>query len=70
MVGDKLYGPQEQDFLDYMNAADRSDPVFEERFFSKRHFLHSHSIRFFHPVRKEWMTISAPLPADMQGAIE
>jgi 23S rRNA pseudouridine955/2504/2580 synthase len=33
-------------------------------------FLHAHSIAFKHPLTDESMTISAPLPPELQGFLD
>lgn len=35
----------------------------------KRHALHAQRICFTHPISQEWMELTAPLPADMRGAV-
>jgi len=35
----------------------------------ERHMLHALTLGFFHPRRKKWMELKAPLPSDMREAI-
>jgi len=67
LVGDKLYGGDEQLFLHQLagTLADehRAALVLD------RHALHSHSLTFFHPMQNREMTIVAPLPADLQALV-
>lgn len=62
LVGDKLYGADEQWFLQgiagELSQADRDALVLD------RHALHSHSLTFFHPIRDHDVTITAPLPQE------
>ena len=62
IVGDKLYGLNEQLFLQSiageLSDADRDTLVLD------RHALHSHSLTLFHPRRDREVTIEAPLPTD------
>jgi len=62
LVGDKLYGADEQIFLQHLagelDEADRDALVLD------RHALHSHSLTFFHPHRDREVTIEAPLPRE------
>lgn len=32
----------------------------------KRQALHSHKLSFFHPITKEWLSFTSPLPKDME----
>ena len=62
LVGDKLYGTDEQLFLQHiageLDDTDRAALVLD------RHALHSHSLTFFHPRRDREVTIEAPLPRE------
>jgi 23S rRNA-/tRNA-specific pseudouridylate synthase len=62
LVGDKLYGADEQLFLHgiagELSDADREALVLD------RHALHSHTLTFFHPCRDREVTIEAPLPRE------
>ncbi|HEX2658561.1 MAG TPA: RluA family pseudouridine synthase [Polyangia bacterium] len=64
LVGDKLYGAGEQYF---MQACDTGlTPELMARFDGfARHALHASSLTFPHPVTRETLTVSAPVPADM-----
>lgn len=63
LVGDKLYGRDEQMFLrgiaGQLDAAARAELVLD------RHALHSHRLTFFHPRRDREVTIEAPLPDEL-----
>jgi 23S rRNA pseudouridine1911/1915/1917 synthase len=63
LVGDKLYGADETLFLRQIDGTlgdeDRRQLVLD------RHALHSHSLRFHHPMLDREMTVVAPLPRDM-----
>jgi 23S rRNA pseudouridine1911/1915/1917 synthase len=63
LVGDKLYGADEQLFL--QSIAGQLDDRAREALVLDRHALHSHSLTFFHPKRDCEVTIEAPLPRDL-----
>jgi RluA family pseudouridine synthase len=61
IVGDKLYGMSEPDFLAW-----RSDPgLFSDQGRFPRQALHCASLSFTHPVTKKEIVITAPVPRDM-----
>lgn len=61
IVGDKLYGMTEADFLSW-----RDDTVnFKGKLLFDRQALHCSSIRFIHPMTKKEVCIEAPMPQDM-----
>jgi 23S rRNA pseudouridine1911/1915/1917 synthase len=68
LVGDKLYGGDEQIFLQQLAGA--LDDGARERLVLDRHALHSHALTFFHPMLDTEMTLRAPLPADMQALVD
>lgn len=63
LVGDKLYGGNEQIFLHQL--AGTLDDQHREQLVLDRHALHSHSLTFFHPKLGRDLRLEAPLPADM-----
>ncbi len=63
LVGDKLYGGDEQLFLHQL--AGTLGDEHRARLGLDRHALHSHTLRFFHPMLQRDLTLHAPLPADM-----
>src|SRR5262245_4554806 len=67
IVGDKLYGGDEQLFLRQLagtlGEAQRAQLVLD------RHALHSHTLTFFHPMLSRETTLVAPLPADMAALV-
>ena len=63
LVGDKLYGPDEQLFLRQLQGA--LDDGAREALVLDRHALHSHRLTFFHPMRGVDVTIEAPLPPEL-----
>lgn len=62
LVGDKLYGTDEQLFLQHI--AGELDDTDRDALVLDRHALHSHSLTFFHPRRDREVTIEAPLPRE------
>ena len=67
IVGDKVYGVEDDVFLEYL-AGEISDAN-RERLILDRHALHSASITFRHPGVDRKMTLTAPLPGDMQSLV-
>ncbi len=69
VMGDKLYGPNQNLFLEYIVKGEFTEQMNEELGF-ERHALHSRSLKFFHPSKNEWMTIESELPDDMKNLLE
>lgn len=67
LVGDKLYGSDETLFL-HMLAGTLSDEH-RRQLVLDRHALHSHTLRFFHPMLGQELELEAPLPADMASLV-
>lgn len=67
LVGDKLYGGDETLFLRQLAGTLADDH--REVLVLDRHALHSHSLTFFHPMLDREMTVTAPLPADLQALV-
>ena len=71
LVGDKLYGRSDAEFLEFINHVKTGgDPGFQERLEVPRHFLHASKLTFDHPVTGKKVTFEAPLPSDMKNYIE
>jgi RluA family pseudouridine synthase len=66
IVGDKLYGMEEKEFLSWRDDTEnfKGDLLFH------RQALHCASVRFLHPVTKSELCIEAPLPRDMKELVE
>jgi len=67
LVGDKLYGKNEQLFL--QSIAGELDEQGRDSLVLDRHALHSHSLTFFHPKRDREVTIEAPLPREFADLV-
>ncbi len=67
LVGDKLYGPDEQLFLRQIAGTLAAEHIDELGL--ARHALHSHSLQFFHPMLGKEVRLEAPLPADMEALL-
>jgi len=64
IVGDKLYGAGEQDFMDYCDQG--LTPELLARFDGlPRHALHAAALTFPHPRTHAPVTVTSPLPADL-----
>jgi 23S rRNA pseudouridine1911/1915/1917 synthase len=68
LVGDKLYGGDEQLFLRELEGGLDDDARAELGL--DRHALHSHTLRFHHPRLGREIELEAPLPADMQALLD
>lgn len=64
LVGDKLYHPNEQVFLDYF--AEGNTPEVQAATGHHRHCLHAASLAFDHPTTGKTVTVTCPMPTDMQ----
>ena len=64
LVGDKVYGPDEQWFLDHLNG--RLSAAAQERLGLDRHALHAHRLTIQHPWWELPLEIVSPLPPDIR----
>ncbi len=64
IVGDKMYGLDEDFFLAYYE--DRLDESMREKLLLPRQALHSTRLVLQHPVEKKPLAIESPLPPDLQ----
>jgi len=70
VVGDKLYGRTDAEFLEFVEFVKAGgDPSFEGRAGTPRHLLHASRLAFDHPVTGKRMVFEAPMPPDMAGYI-
>ena len=69
IVGDKLYGLDEEFFLKMVEGREYSADD-RDRLLLNRQGLHAHSLTVRHPASKEPITFVAPLPADMRAIAE
>ncbi len=67
LVGDKLYGGDEQLFL--KGIAGALDDAGREALVLDRHALHSSALTFYHPAKGRDLTIEAPLPAEFEELV-
>lgn len=65
VVGDKLYGGREDLFLQFAEEGIFTDEM-KQAFTIERHALHSRYLKFFHPIRNEFIEIEAELPHDLK----
>ena len=66
VVGDKLYGMAESDYLAWRNDPEGHASLLE----FPRQALHCRRLGFVHPVTKQEMNLEAPVPEDMKGLME
>ncbi len=67
LVGDKIYGPDEQIFLEHLEG--RLSETSRARLILERQALHAHRLRFHHPFLERELELEAPLPADMAALV-
>ncbi len=67
LVGDKIYGPDENIFLE--NLEGELSEASLERMVLSRHALHAHRLRIYHPRLKQDLELVAELPADMRALV-
>jgi len=71
VVGDKLYGKTDEEFLAFIRHVKAGgDPVYAGRAEVPRHLLHASKLSFDHPVTGARLTFEAPMPEDMQSYVE
>lgn len=63
VVGDKLYGPDDQTFARAADGVLTAEDL--ERLEIPRHALHAARLDLVHPITRERVSIEAPVPADM-----
>jgi RluA family pseudouridine synthase len=66
VVGDKLYGMAESDYLAWRNDPEGHASLLE----FPRQALHCRRLGIVHPVTKQEMNLEAPVPEDMKGLID
>jgi 23S rRNA pseudouridine1911/1915/1917 synthase len=67
IVGDKIYGPDENYFLNAINGG--LDESALRRLVLPRQALHAQALEFQHPQTGRLMHLQAPLPADMAALL-
>ncbi|HVZ81128.1 MAG TPA: RluA family pseudouridine synthase [bacterium] len=71
VVGDKLYGRTDAEFLAYLRHVKAGgDPGWKGVLESDRQLLHASKLAFAHPVTGQKISFAAELPADMKDFIE
>lgn len=65
ILGDKLYHPNEEVFLDYWQEGRTTDFAIKTTGF-RRTALHAAALTFTHPVTKDAVRVESPLPEDLQ----
>lgn len=68
IVGDKLYGFDDNVFLDHINKRPLSDES-RSALLIERHALHSRYLRFYYERADRWLEIESPLPKDMENLL-
>lgn len=66
ILGDKIYGPSEECYLDYIQHGWSRE--LEEKLILPRHALHACRLEF--PFDEQMFTVEAPLPEDMRRLLE
>jgi 23S rRNA pseudouridine1911/1915/1917 synthase len=68
IVGDKVYGPDETLYLQFIENGVTNEML--DKLLMPRHALHAERVVFLHPRARERVTFVAPLPDDMRIFIE
>jgi len=68
IVGDKIYGPDEQLFIDSLDG--KLSEAARQMLRIDRHALHAFRLTFEHPKHAERLTVEAPLPQDMRSFLD
>ena len=68
IVGDKVYGPDETLYLQFIQGGMTNEML--DKLLLPRHALHAESVSFRHPGTQQACTFRAPLPEDMQRFID
>jgi 23S rRNA pseudouridine1911/1915/1917 synthase len=68
IVGDKMYGPDESLFLEYLETGPTDDLV--RRAGHRRQALHAAELAFVHPYTEAEVRIASPLPEDIAGLMD
>jgi len=67
LVGDKIYGPDENYFVRFTEHA--LDDAARARLRLPRHALHAAELELVHPTTKKILKIESPLPEDLSGFV-
>ncbi|RMD95998.1 MAG: RluA family pseudouridine synthase [Deltaproteobacteria bacterium] len=67
IVGDKIYGVEEDLFLRYIEGGIEA---IRDELEMERHALHAHLLAFEHPILRKRIEITAPLPPDMKDFLD
>jgi 23S rRNA pseudouridine1911/1915/1917 synthase len=71
VVGDKLYGKTDAEFLEFINHVKAGgDPAFEGHAETSRQLLHAGMLTFDHPESGERVSFTDPMPEDMLKYME
>jgi RluA family pseudouridine synthase len=67
VIGDKLYGRTDKEYVEFVNKSKENLPVdWTPIFGAQRQLLHAHRLGFKHPVTGQMATFEAPIPEDMK----
>jgi RluA family pseudouridine synthase len=71
IVGDKLYGRKDEEYLNYLKHLEKRGAMDGGGDWDHpRQLLHSWRLAIHHPVSNEWVDFEAPMPEDMKTYIE
>ena len=68
IVGDKIYGPDETLYLQFIEKGVTNEML--DKLLLPRHALHAERVAFRHPTTQQACAFQAPLPEDMRTFIE
>ena len=66
IVGDKIYGGNEQNYLDFIESG--WTPQLASRLYIERHALHASALTF--PYGESSISVNSPMPDDMRLLLE
>jgi 23S rRNA-/tRNA-specific pseudouridylate synthase len=71
LVGDKLYGRTDDEFLEFVrHVKGGGSPAWEGHLETARHLLHASKLSFKHPETSQLLTFEAEIPADLKNYLE
>lgn len=70
VLGDRLYGRTDEEYLAFVKAAKEGNPLPLTTDHAPRLMLHAHKLAFSHPVTGQKIAFEAPMPEDMDNFIK
>jgi RluA family pseudouridine synthase len=70
ILGDRLYGRSDEEFLQFVRAAKSGDEIPPAPGNAPRLMLHAHRLSFSHPITGQRISFESPMPEDMLLMVE